>query len=354
MTSSTVQVSAETSTRQRPTADDTAIRPFRAQIPQAALDDLRRRLASTRWPEPETVADRSQGVQLATLQELVRYWGTEYDWGKAEAKLNAFPQFITKIDGREIHFIHVESRHPNALPLIITHGWPGSVFEQIQLIGPLTDPTKYGGRAEDAFDVVIPSLPGFGFSERPTEAGWGLDRIGRAWAVLMQRLGYPRYVAQGGDWGAGVVEAMGRQAPVGLLGIHTNLPAVITPEVGAALGGDESALAAFSDKERSAITDLKAFLQTGGLAYLVMMSARPQAVGYGLTDSPASLAGWMLVHSGFSKWTYGKDPAQSPTREYRSLVGEDLLGEPRARPHQCRRAEDGRDLGPGGHHRIPG
>ena len=294
---------------------DTAIRPFRVNVPDAELADLKRRLAATRWPDKETVADQSQGAQLANLQELVRYWGTDYDWRKAEARLNALPQFKTRIDGVDIHFIHVRSRHPNALPLIVTHGWPGSVFEQIKLIDPLADPTKYGGRAEDAFDVVIPSLPGFGFSERPTEAGWGLERIGRAWAILMTRLGYTRYVAQGGDWGAGVVAAMGRQAPAGLLGIHSNLPAVITPEVGAALGGDASALAALPEKERSAINDLGAYLQNGGLSYLVMMGARPQAVGYGLTDSPAGLAGWMLVHSGFTKWTYGRDPKQSPTRD---------------------------------------
>src|SRR5215212_6984896 len=200
--------------------------PTSAAAQRAAYDadvaDMRRRLVSTRWPDKETVADASQGAQLARLQELVRYWGTDYDWRKGEAKLNAFPQFKTKIDGVDIHFIHVKSRHADAMPLIITHGWPGSVFEQIKLIGPLTDPTKYGGRAEDAFDVVIPSLPGFGFSGRPTEAGWGLERIGSAWDVLMKRLGYTRYVAQGGDWGAGVVEAMGRQAPAGLLGIHTN------------------------------------------------------------------------------------------------------------------------------------
>ena len=253
-------------------------------------------------------------MQLANLQELVRYWGTDYDWRKAEAKLNAFPQFMTSIDGVDIHFIHVRSRHPNALPLIITHGWPGSVFEQIKLIGPLTDPTAFGGRAEDAFDVVIPSLPGFGFSARPTEAGWGLERIGRAWDVLMKRLGYTRYVAQGGDWGAGVVQAMGRQAPAGLLGIHTNLPAAVTNDVGAALGGGP-APAGLSEKERAAIDDLRTYLQNGGLAYLVMMGARPQAVGYGLTDSPAGLAGWMLVHGGFDKWSYGKDPKQSPTRD---------------------------------------
>jgi pimeloyl-ACP methyl ester carboxylesterase len=298
----------------RAAADDRLIRPLTVGVPQAAVDDLRRRLAATRWPDKETVADQSQGVQLAKLQELVRYWGTDYDWRKAEAKLNALPQFMTTIDGVDIHFIHVGSPHKNALPLIITHGWPGSVFEQIKLIGPLTDPSKYGGRAEDAFDVVIPSLPGFGFSARPTEAGWGLERIGHAWDVLMKRLGYTRYVAQGGDWGAGVVQAMGRQAPAGLLGIHTNLPAAVTNDVGAALGGGP-APAGLSERERAAIDDLRAYLQSGGLAYLVMMGARPQAVGYGLTDSPAGLAGWMLVHGGFDKWSYGKDPKQSPTRD---------------------------------------
>ena len=288
------------------------IRPFHVHIPDADVKDLRKRLLATRWPDKETVADQSQGAQLSNLQELVHYWGTKYDWRKAEAKLNALPQFITNIDGLDIHFIHVRSKHPNALPLIITHGWPGSVFEQIKLIGPLTDPTRYGGKTEDAFDVVIPSLPGFGFSGRPTDAGWGLERIGRTWATLMQRLGYTRYVAQGGDWGAGVVEAMGRQAPTGLLAIHTNLPATLTPEVEAVLGGAPIP-ATFSEKERSAIQDLGAYLRNGGLSYLVMMGARPQAVGYGLTDSPAGLAGWMLVHSGFTKWSYGKDPQQSPT-----------------------------------------
>ncbi|HKH94546.1 MAG TPA: epoxide hydrolase [Gemmatimonadaceae bacterium] len=295
--------------------EDASIRPYRAHVSEAAIVDLRRRLQMTRWPDKETVTDASQGAQLAQLQELVRYWGNGYDWRKGEAKLNALPQFMTNIDGVDIHFIHVKSPHPNAMPLIITHGWPGSVFEQIKLIGPLTDPTKYGGRAEDAFDVVIPSLPGFGFSARPTEVGWGLERIGGAWAVLMQRLGYTRYVAQGGDWGAGVVEAMGRQAPAGLRGIHTNLPAVITAEVGAALSGDKATLAAFSEKERAAVSDLGAYVGGGGLAYLTMMGARPQAVGYGITDSPAGLAGWMLQHSGFTKWSYGADAKQSPTRD---------------------------------------
>jgi pimeloyl-ACP methyl ester carboxylesterase len=301
--------------KQRTTATDHTIRPFRANVPQAAVMDMKRRLAATRWSDKETVDDASQGAQLSQLQELVRYWATDYDWRKGEARLNAFPQFMTKIDGVDIHFIHVKSRQPNAMPLIIAHGWPGSVFEQIKLIDPLTNPTKYGGQAEDAFDVVIPSLPGFGFSGRPTEAGWGLERIGRAFDVLMKQLGYTRYVAQGGDWGAGIVQAMGRQAPAGLRAIHTNFPAVITAEVGAALGGDKAALAAFSPKELSAIKDLGAYVQGGGLAYLVMMGARPQAVSYGVTDSPAGLAGWMLQHSGFTKWTYGKDPKQSPTRD---------------------------------------
>ena len=291
---------------------DEAIRPFKVHFPNAELEDLHKRLLATRWPDKETVADQSQGVQLEKIQELVHYWATKYNWRKGEARLNAFPQFITNIDGLDIHFIHVKSRHPNAMPLIITHGWPGSVFEQIKLIGPLTDPTRYGGKAEDAFDVVIPSLPGFGFSGRPTEAGWGLERIAHAWDVLMKRLGYTHYVAQGGDWGAGVVEAMGRQAPAGLRGIHTNFPAAATNDVGAALHGGPVP-GDFTEQERAAVEDLKSYLHDGGLAYLVMMGARPQAVGYGLTDSPAGLAGWLLVHGGFAKWTYGKDPKQSPT-----------------------------------------
>ncbi len=308
------QSASVVSSMRPPAAEVSAIRPFRIKVPNEALTDLRRRLAATRWPDKETVTDASQGVPLATLRGLVKYWETGYDWRKAEARLNALPQFTTNIDGLEIHFIHVRSRHKNALPLIITHGWPGSVFEQIKLVGPLTDPTGYGGRAEDAFDVVIPSLPGFGFSGKPTEAGWGLERIGQTWDVLMKRLGYTRYVAQGGDWGAGVVQAMGRQAPAGLAGIHTNLPAAVTNEVGAALGGGPLP-AGFSQKERAAVEDLRAYLQNGGLTYLAMMGTRPQAVGYGLTDSPAGLAGWMLVHGGFDKWSYGKDPKQSPTRD---------------------------------------
>lgn len=312
-------IAVTTSAHADPTAATTAgkgaeIRPFQVDVPQERLVDLRQRLAATRWPDQETVADRSQGARLAELQELVRYWGGGYDWRKGEAQLNALPQFLTTIDGVDIHFIHVRSRHEGALPLIITHGWPGSVFEQIKLVGPLTDPTAFGGRATDAFDVVIPSLPGFGFSSRPTETGWDSERIGRAWDVLMKRLGYARYVAQGGDWGAGVVEAMGRQAPSGLLGIHTNLPATVPNEVGPALGGGPMP-EGISAEERATVEILRTFGQTGGLAYLAMMSARPQAVGYSLTDSPTGLAGWMLVHPGFDHWTYGKDPKQSPSRD---------------------------------------
>ena len=292
-----------------------AIRPFRVTVPEADLADLRRRIQATRWPDKETVADRSQGVQLDQLQELVQYWGSGYDWRKAEAKLNALPQFMTTIDGVDIHFIHVRSRHTNALPMIITHGWPGSVFEQLKIIAPLTDPTAFGGRAEDAFDVVIPSLPGYGFSSRPTETGWGPDRIGRAWDELMKRLGYTRYVSQGGDWGAVVAEAMGRQAPVGLLGIHVNLPAAVPPDVEAALGVGGPAPAGLSEQERAVFDALTTYRKRGSSAYFAMMTARPQALGYGLTDSPAGLAAFMLVHPGFAQWTYGSDPQESPTKD---------------------------------------
>ena len=293
--------------------EDRSIRPFKAQVPQAALDDLRRRIADTRWPDKET--DPSQGVPLARLQELVRYWGSGYDWRKAEAKLNALPQFITNIDGVDIHFIHVRSRHKNALPLIVTHGWPGSVIEQLKIIGPLTDPTAHGGRAEDAFDLVIPSMPGYGFSGRPTGTGWGPDRIAQAWAELMKRLGYPRYVAQGGDWGSPVSNSMGRQAPKGLLGIHVNLPGTVPPEVGAALARGGPAPAGLSEKERAEFESLAASARMGNRAYVTMMTARPQNIGYGVTDSPAGLAAWLLGHPGFAKWSYGADPEQSPTRD---------------------------------------
>jgi pimeloyl-ACP methyl ester carboxylesterase len=291
------------------------IRPFRVDVPEADLDDLRARIAVTRWPDPETVPDRSQGARLADMQELLRYWGSEYDWRRGEALLNAWPQYMTRIDGVDVHFFHVRSRHENALPLIISHGWPGSVFEQIKAIGPLTDPTAYGGRAEDAFDVVIPSLPGFGFSSRPTEVGWGLERIGRAWDVLMKRLGYMQYVAQGGDWGGGLVEVMARQAPEGLLAIHTNLPAVFPPDAADAIDSGGPAPDGLSEKERTEFDAMQGFIKNGGWAYLTMMSSRPQAVGYGLTDSPAGLAGFMLVHGGFGEWSFGGDPDQEPTKD---------------------------------------
>ena len=295
-------------------AEDRSIHPFTVHVPQAALDELRRRIAATRWPDKETVDDRSQGAQLAKLQELVHYWGTDYDWRKVEGELNALPQFTTNIDEVDIHFIHVRSRHRNALPLIITHGWPGSVIEQLKVIGPQTDPTAHGGSAEDAFDVVIPSLPGYGFSGKPTVTGWDPDHIARARAELMKCLGYTRYVAQGGDWGTPISSAMARQAAPGLLGIHINLPATVPPEVAAALAGGP-APAGLSEKERAVFDALVASGKKGNLAYFTMLTARPQAVGYGATDSPAGLAAWVLVHPGFARWTYGADPEKSPTKD---------------------------------------
>ena len=290
------------------------IRPFTVQVPQAALDDLRQRIAATRWPDRETVTDSSQGAQLARLQTLVRYWGNDYDWRRVEAKLNALPQFVTTIESVDIHFIHVRSKHKNALPLIITHGWPGSIIEQLKVIAPLTDPTNHGGSAEDAFDVVIPSLPGYGFSGRPTGTGWDPDHIAQVWAELMKRLGYTRYVAQGGDWGTPVSSAMARQAAPGLVGIHINLPATIPPEVASALAGGPPP-ANLSEKERAVLEALMLNAKKGNSAYFVMMTARPQTVGYAINDSPAGLAAWVLVHPGFSQWTYGDDPRQSPTRD---------------------------------------
>ena len=251
------------------------IRPYRVDIPGEQLAELHRRVESTRWPSAELVADRSQGVQLKMLQELARYWTTEYDWRSAEAKLNAFPQFTTEIDGVDIHFIHVRSEHENALPLIMTHGWPGSVVELLDSVGPLTDPTAHGGNADDAFDLVLPSLPGYGFSGEPREIGWDLGRTARAWAELMRRLGYTRYVAQGGDVGAGVTDAMGRQAPEGLIGIHTNL---LVP----ALNGP---MPTNTDEERAAAAQIATFQQSGN-GYFVEMATRPQTIGYALLDSP--------------------------------------------------------------------
>ena len=295
-------------------ADDSTIRPFKIDVSDEQLADLRQRINATRWPDKETVADQSQGVPLAKLQELLRYWGSGYDWRKVEARLNAMPQFRTSIDGVDIHFIHVRSRHQNALPVIITHGWPGSIIEQLKVIDPLTNPIAHGGVAEDAFDVVIPSLPGYGFSGRPTGTGWDPDRIARAWAELMKRLAYTRYVAQGGDWGTPISSAMARQAAAGLLGIHINLPATVPPEVAAALGGGPLPVG-LSEKERAVIDALMTYAKNGNSAYFTMMTARPQTVGYSATDSPAGLAAWVLVHPGFSQWTYGADPEQSPTKD---------------------------------------
>ncbi|MEO8751405.1 MAG: epoxide hydrolase family protein [Casimicrobiaceae bacterium] len=306
---------SQAQTTTRPAAEDGSIRPFSVHVPQADLDDLRRRIALTRWPDRETVTDRSQGAQLEKLQALVRYWGTAYDWRKAEATLNALPQFVTTIDGIEIHFIHVRSKHPNALPVIITHGWPGSVVEQLKIIAPLTDPTAHGGRAQDAFDVVIPSLPGYGFSGRPAGTGWDPDRIARAWATLMTRIGYTRYVAQGGDWGTPISGAMARQPAPGLLGIHINLPATIPPEVAAVLPMGGPAPAGLSVQERAVFDALVASGKMGNLSYFTMMTARPQTVGYGATDSPAGLAAWVLVHPGFAQWNYGADAGKSPTKD---------------------------------------
>jgi pimeloyl-ACP methyl ester carboxylesterase len=268
-----------------PVGEGVAVRPFRIDVPEEDLADLRRRILATRWPSKELVKDRSQGVQLEALQELARYWATEYDWRRCETRLNALPQFMTEIDGVDIHFIHVKSAHEDALPLIMTHGWPGSVVELLESVGPLTDPTAHGGRAEDAFDLVLPSLPGYGFSGEPTELGWDVGRVGQAWAELMRRLGYSRYVAQGGDVGAGVSDAMGRQAPEGLLGIHMNL--LVT-----ALGGPQPA---DSEQERAAADALAEF-QATGFAYFLEQATRPQTIGYALLDSPVALAAWMLDH----------------------------------------------------------
>jgi pimeloyl-ACP methyl ester carboxylesterase len=274
--------------------DPTAIRPFHINMPQAAIVDLRRRIAATQWPEKETVADQSQGVQLATMQKLARYWATDYDWRKVEAKLNALPHFITTIDGLDIHFIHVRSKHENALPLIINHGWPGSIIEQLKIIEPLTNPTAHGGSASDAFHVVIPSMPGYGFSGKPTTTGWGPERMGRAWDVLMKRLGYTRYVAQGGDWGAFVVDQMGLQAPAGLLAIHTNMPATVPADVDKALLAGSPAPSGLSADEQRAYQQLvRTFKQVD---YAKFMASRPQTL-YGIADSPVGLAAWLLDHN---------------------------------------------------------
>jgi len=264
---------------------DTNVRPFRIDVPLEALDELRRRIQATRWPSKELVPDRSQGVQLATMQELARFWTSEYEWRRAEAKLNALPQFKTEIDGLDIHFIHVRSKHEDALPLIMTHGWPGSVIELLETVGPLTDPTAHGGAVDDAFHLVLPSVPGYGFSSEPTELGWWAGRVAKAWPELMRRLGYARYVAQGGDVGAAVTDAMGRLSPEGLIGIHTNL---FVPALGGTMPTD-------SEQERAAAEQIAVFRVTG-FGYFVEQATRPQTIGYALLDSPVALAAWMLDH----------------------------------------------------------
>jgi pimeloyl-ACP methyl ester carboxylesterase len=275
-----------------------AIRPFHASFPEAELTDLRRRVIATRWPERETVTDATQGVQLATIQKLADYWGKDYDWGKCEAKLKALPHFITEIDGLDIHFIHVRSKHEHALPMIVTHGWPGSVIEQLKIIGPLTNPEAHGGHASDAFHLVIPSLPGYGFSGKPSTAGWGPERIARTWTELMKRLGYTKYVAQGGDWGALITQLMGAQAAPGLLAIHTNMPGAVPPDIDKAALAGAPAPSGLSADEQHAYDQL-VFFYAKGLAYAQEMGNRPQTL-YGIADSPIGLAGWILDHDASS------------------------------------------------------
>lgn len=274
--------------------EDSSIRPFHQHIAEKQIVDLRRRIAETRWPSKETVNDESQGVQLATMEKLARYWRVDYDWRKAEAKLNSLPQFVTKIDGVAIHFIHVRSREQNAMPIILTHGWPGSIIEMLKVIGPLTDPTSFGGKAEDAFDVVVPSMPGYGFSGKPTTPGWDPQHIARAWTVLMKRLGYTKFVSQGGDWGDAVAEQMALQAPPELLGIHVNMPATVPPDIDKKAFAGEPAPSGLSADERHAYDQL-AFFYKHGLGYAIEMQNKPQTL-YGIEDSPVGLAAWMLDH----------------------------------------------------------
>ena len=294
------------------TAQDGAIRPFSIEVPQEDLDELRRRITATRWPSKELVDDRSQGVQLATIQALSRYWAMDYDWRACEARLNALPQFTTEIDGVDIHFIHVKSDHEDAMPLVMTHGWPGSVIELLESVGPLTDPTAHGGRPEDAFHLVLPSLPGYGFSAEPAELGWNVGRVAQAWAELMRRLGYTRYVAQGGDVGAAVTDALGRQAPEGLLGIHTNL---LVPALAI---GDQ--LPVESEEERAA-HDATATFRADGFGYFLEMATRPQTIGYAQLDSPVALAAWLLDHDTDAYYKISRafvdgEPAGNLTRDH--------------------------------------
>jgi pimeloyl-ACP methyl ester carboxylesterase len=294
----TVAQTSATQAGSEQAATKETIRPFHVNVPEAELTELRRRINETRWPERETVGDQSQGVQLATMQKLARYWATEYDWRKVEARLKALPQFITEIDGLDIHFIHVRSKHENALPLIVTHGWPGSIIEQLKIVDPLTNPTAHGASASDAFHLVIPSMPGYGYSGKPTTTGWDCVRMARAWTVLMKRLGYTRFVAQGGDWGGVVVDEMGVQAPPELIGIHTNFPRVVPPDINKAAQSGAPAPSGLSDEERLAYERLK-FVYAKGIGYAYQMGLRPQTL-YGIADSPVGLAAYLLDHDALS------------------------------------------------------
>ncbi|HEY1867841.1 MAG TPA: epoxide hydrolase, partial [Candidatus Cybelea sp.] len=288
------KASATTEVAEQTGVDDVSIRAFRVTIPEATLIEMRRRISTTNWPDRETVNDTSQGVPLAMMQDVARYWATDYDWRKCETKLNALPQFLTEIDGLDIHFIHVRSKHENALPLIVTHGWPGSIIEQLKIIEPLTDPTAHGGSASDAFHIVIPSIPGYGFTEKPRVTGWDTARTARAWTVLMKRLGYTRFVAQGGDLGSVVTTLMAEQAPPGLLGIHTSLPATVPPDIAKALTCGDPVPSGLSPDETRAYTQLQV-LYAKHFAYAAFMRQRPQTL-YGLADSPVGLAAWLLDH----------------------------------------------------------
>lgn len=287
-------------TAQANVSQDASIRPYRMEISNEALADLRQRIGATRWPDRETVTDQSQGVKLAQLEPLVHYWGTEYDWRKAEARLNAVPQFITTIDGVDIQFIHVRSKHKGAMPLLMTHGWPGSPFEMLKVVGPLTNPTAHGGKAEDAFDLIMPTYPGYGFSGKPTDLGWNPDRVARAWDVLMKRLGYKQYVSQGGDWGAIISQVMAVQAPDGLLGIHTNMPGTVPPDVLRRVRNGEAVPEGYSAAEKTAYAGLQTFYGKG-FGYAEMMNTRPQTLGYGLADSPVGLAAFL--YEKIATWT---------------------------------------------------
>ena len=311
-----------TATQHGRQADEkSAIRPFQIDVPEAELTELRRRIEATKWPEREAVGDQSQGVQLATIQELARYWAANYDWRKCEKKLNALPNFMTEIDGLDIHFIHVRSKHESALPIIVTHGWPGSVIEELKIIDPLTNPTAHGGRAEDAFDVVIPSMPGYGFSGKPAEAGWDEAHIARAWVVLMKRLGYTKFVAQGGDWGAIITDVMAKQAPPELLGIHSNMPGVVPPEIDKAIQGGAPAPSGLGADEKAAYERL-GFVYAKGVGYAYQMGLRPQTL-YGIADSPVGLAGYILDHDA---WSYQRiSDLFVDGKPYGDLLPEDIL-----------------------------